>query len=590
MRRSPSSAQSRSASSRRRHSASSRSSDAAARRHELATAVSLSVEQQDAKHVAASLDRASYPTNENQDAREDDVAVYSDGGEAEDDGDDSSRGVTRSQAAAAAAAPFNPLVALQHVLAGDMVPIKQRAKAAKELAEYMDELPTNQGLYSLYEPYLSILGNVVMVPIKAAKDVQDKTLQLMAALGAHNPRRFVEWCALHVRMNPMQPPWHVKWCTQLLIKAERRVPRPATSVAADNSVAVGCWVDRCLEVLELDASISTLCQLWRSLLDHTNQEELVHDIVLGLHAFLVLGQSEKAAKNNAWKALIVNRIQPHFVDMADVLIGWATSSATSERVRDDIILLLYEMRPLWITNSVFAVQILDSFSKDIVATYTASSNEVIDEARLNSITVCCMMVADCVPSLALASTNGDASPIGRVLRALVSTHRAKFSPFCTAKCGESFLAMTVNQPGEFAPLAVRAVHFLLAQVAANLECRAFDNNQLTLVLANATRVAAASFSMISALPSAKASARALLDAAKPINDSGETKRVRSVVSILLRFQCLGLAQHVVSIYTRSALLIGHEGLLILLENAIGSYSVNQPVEWIVQYVFLVTFE
>ncbi|KAJ0411233.1 hypothetical protein ATCC90586_003872 [Pythium insidiosum] len=198
MRRSPSSAQGRGASSRRRHSGSGRSLDSSTRRHEPPTPAPTAGDQ-DAKNDAAFL-------FDNQAGRDDEMAAISDeettvGHEADGDADVLSHS-GRSVVGPAVATPFNPLVALQQVLAGDMVPIKQRAKAAKELAEYMDDMQTNQGLYTLYEPYLAILGSVVMMPIKAAKDVQEKTLQLMAALGAHNPRRFVDWCTLHIVFLP----------------------------------------------------------------------------------------------------------------------------------------------------------------------------------------------------------------------------------------------------------------------------------------------------------------------------------------------------------------------------------------------------
>jgi hypothetical protein len=228
---------------------------------------------------------------------------------------------------------FNPVVAMQSVIAGDLVPIKQRSKAAQQLATYFCELPTTPSLYAYYEPYMPIIASVVVTPIKAAKEVQENAIKMLKALGSHSPRQYVEWCALHVSMDPTQEPWYVDWCCGLLLAAETRVPRrsaPYGNNVADHADTIVVWDDRSIEFQELEAATAAVFHVWRSVVDNADDEDIVYEIAIGMRTLLCY---QPATFEQAWRALVTSKIQPHFVDMTDVFIGWAMSTSTSKRLR-----------------------------------------------------------------------------------------------------------------------------------------------------------------------------------------------------------------------------------------------------------------
>lgn len=84
---------------------------------------------------------------------------------------------------------FNPLAALQTVVAGEMAPIKQRSKAAQQLEAYFKALPSTANLYLSYEPYLAVLVDIATAPIKATKEVQEHVLLMVKALASHSPHK-----------------------------------------------------------------------------------------------------------------------------------------------------------------------------------------------------------------------------------------------------------------------------------------------------------------------------------------------------------------------------------------------------------------
>ncbi|DAZ97496.1 TPA: hypothetical protein N0F65_009764 [Lagenidium giganteum] len=194
---------------------------------------------------------------------------------------------------------FNPLVAFQTVLATELVPTKQRLRAAQQLEAYLQQLPTAQAnVYLSFEPYLGMAVEAMAAPGKGAKELQDSMLAMLKALGAHNPRR---------------------------------------TNSDSNGTGEQLWNERTIEFLEVDGALARVLQMWRLLLDHADQEDLVECIVFNLRMLL-------AVESAQFQSLLLRRFQAHFVDIADVLIGWAMNATTSRSVRYDLLRSLSRRR------------------------------------------------------------------------------------------------------------------------------------------------------------------------------------------------------------------------------------------------------
>ncbi|TMW68200.1 hypothetical protein Poli38472_007872 [Pythium oligandrum] len=444
------------------------------------------------------------------------------------------------------------MLALQTVLAGDMVPIKQRAKAAQQLATYCGQLPTTPGLYGVYEPYLPHLVSVVVTPIKAARDVQENVVHLLKMLGAHNPRQFAQWCAMHVSVTPSSDPWHVDWCCGLSIAAEVRLPRSV------NDQGVEVWNEHTFEFAELGAGLAMVLKLWRSLLDSSSDEVLVKAIVDALDVML---SHRSSVGPTVWSSLVTAKMQPHFVDMADVLIGWATSAATSESMRNSILSVLDRMQDLWTGNSVFCLQLLESFSNDIVTLYATPVLPTDDRVKLNFILVCSLMVARCVPTLALSASGTKPSPVARTLSFAGFTRTRSLSSFYLLRAAEYLISLAESQVGLTLRLSVGAITFLVSEAANLVTKRKAEQSEVIFVIESSSRIASMS---LSEAPRSSVAPIDVPNAGHNLLRSDQGDNYCAAVERLLQLKCLGALTHLTKLTVTVMATFGFDGLQFIL--------------------------
>lgn len=220
---------------------------------------------------------------------------------------------------------FNPLPALQTLLA-DVAPARQRARAAQQLAEHLRLLPTAAALFATYEPYLPLLAELARqeTGAKGARELRAAVLAMLAALAGHNARKFADWIAARAQLahEVEHERWLVDWSAELLRETERRLPRVVGEALR--------WNEKTVEFLEFDAAVARVLQVWRTLLDHAANEDVIRAIVAALHRLLT---PEDELAGDQRRAMALKKLQLHFVDVADVLIGWAIHSPPESNLR-----------------------------------------------------------------------------------------------------------------------------------------------------------------------------------------------------------------------------------------------------------------
>ncbi|POM77357.1 Phosphatidylinositol kinase [Phytophthora palmivora] len=278
-------------------------------------------------------------------------------------------------------APFNPLVALQSLLSGDVVGVKQRVKAAQQLDEYFRGLTPTPGLLLSYEPYLPMLTAVMITPVKGGQELQTSVSTMLQTLSSHNPTGFSDWIAKNTQIG--NEPWLVQWSYALLLQVEKTVPRENDK-----------WIETSMEFNDFDRVFTRVLHMWRTVLDHTAEVALVDQLVKYLQALLMQTDAIQ------WQMMVLKKLQTHFVDIADVFIGWMMSTGPYSPLRQEILTLLHHFGRLWADNSVFSLQLLNSFADEIVNLCDSWDNHVEgDDDRLSTLLVCFMMVSQCVPDL-----------------------------------------------------------------------------------------------------------------------------------------------------------------------------------------------
>ncbi|KAG2820685.1 hypothetical protein PC118_g12244 [Phytophthora cactorum] len=346
----------------------------------------------------------------------------------------------------ATATPFNPLVALQSLLSADVVSIKQRVKAAQQLEEYFRLLTPTPGLLLSYEPYLPLLTDVMVTPLKGGQELQTSVLAMLQTLSAHNPTGFGDWIARNTQLG--NEPWLVQWSYALLLQTEKMVPRGEDETK---------WEDTSAEFKQFDMIFARVMQMWRTLLDHTADVALVDQLVKYLQALLMQTDTDQ------WRTLMLKKLQTHFVDIADVLIGWMMSTGPHSPLREEILTLLNHFGRLWADNSVFSLQLMNSFADEIVNLCNSwSDHQEGDDDRLSTLVTCFMMVAQCVPDLALSADKDAQSPFVRVLRRVASCPQPEYTLFCVANCSDYLVSISNSRHSSFASLSVAAYWRMLA--------------------------------------------------------------------------------------------------------------------------------
>ena len=76
-----------------------------------------------------------------------------------------------------------------------------------------------------------------------------------------------------------------------------------------------------MEKHELDHVVTQVMLLWRTLLDRTDDAALVNQVVTYLQNLM-----RYRTDTEQWQSLLLKKLQLHFVDIADVLIGWMMST------------------------------------------------------------------------------------------------------------------------------------------------------------------------------------------------------------------------------------------------------------------------
>ncbi|KAF1780707.1 Serine/threonine-protein kinase SMG1 [Phytophthora cactorum] len=359
----------------------------------------------------------------------------------------------------ATATPFNPLVALQSLLSADVVSIKQRVKAAQQLEEYLRLLTPTPGLLLSYEPYLPLLTDVMVTPLKGGQELQTSVLAMLQTLSAHNPTGFGDWIARNTQLG--NEPWLVQWSYALLLQTEKMVPEG-----------------------KMKPNVA-----------------LVDQLVKYLQALLMQTDTDQ------WHTLMLKKLQTHFVDIADVLIGWMMSTGPHSPLRDEILTLLNHFGRLWADNSVFSLQLMNSFADEIVNLCNSwSDHQEGDDDRLSTLVTCFMMVAQCVPDLALSADKDVQSPFVRVLRRVASCPQPEYT-----------------LPGVDFELETQ-------QLCFSLGCS---------ILENACKLASANFSSIPDPLLVRAAAIGILDDEIPsrvVKKGGQSKRAK-VMECLFHLKC-----------------------------------------------------
>ncbi|TYZ62641.1 hypothetical protein PybrP1_006733 [[Pythium] brassicae (nom. inval.)] len=321
---------------------------------------------------------------------------------------------------------LNPLLALQTVVAGELATTKQRSRAAHQLEDHLRALASpSPALFAAFEPYLPALVDIATAPAKAMREVQESVSRMLRALAGHSPHKFVEWIAQNVRAHPGHDVWFIEWTCGLLLETELRIPR-AESLEPDR-VGSGLWREKTMEFLEFDTALARVFALWRAILDYTSDAEVVAHVVRSVQYLLRFADAD-AAHSSQWQPVVLKKLQPHFVNIADVLIGWAMSASPHCSLREEIVSLLDALSQLWVDNSVFSAQLLSSFAQDIEVMAASEEALAADESdRLNTVTVCFMLVARRVPDLAVAASDEAESVLSRVLRSTAMARHGAFS-------------------------------------------------------------------------------------------------------------------------------------------------------------------
>lgn len=147
--------------------------------------------------------------------------------------------------------------------------------------------------------------------------------------------RFAEWIAQNLHALPGQEVWFVASTWSLLIETERRVPLAEIVEEGDNARKDHprhAWREKTMEFLEFDTTVTRVLSLWRMILDYTGDSVVVSHTVQALQHILKQAGTDSEAQRQ-WQTIVLKKMQPHFVDIADVLIGWAMSASPRSSLR-----------------------------------------------------------------------------------------------------------------------------------------------------------------------------------------------------------------------------------------------------------------
>ncbi|OQS05072.1 phosphatidylinositol kinase, partial [Thraustotheca clavata] len=162
-------------------------------------------------------------------------------------------------------------------------------------------------------------------------------------------------------------------------------------------------------------------------------------------------------------------LQKIFVRFADVLIGWTTRLETAQHHRDLFGAVLFEMKELWATNTVFASQLIVSFAREIEE-MSSGALSAVDLDRFNAIVVCFMSVAHGLTTLAHAS-------LAKVVHSLITIGNQHLLTIKTVLSCTTVLSNTTSEQW-----ALSAVDCLLLHTCALSERHLASTSQVAVVL------------------------------------------------------------------------------------------------------------
>ncbi|OWZ20541.1 Phosphatidylinositol kinase [Phytophthora megakarya] len=400
-----------------------------------------------------------------------------------------------------------------------------------------------------------MLTEVMITPVKGGLELQTSVSTMLQTLSSHNPTGFSDWIARNVQLG--NEPWLVQWSYALSLHVEETVPRENDE-----------WNETTPEFKEFDRVFSRVLQMWRTLLDHTAEMALVDQLVKYLQALM---QTEATQQ---WNSFMLKKLQTHFVDIADVLIGWTMSTGPYSPLRCvnlEILMLLHQFGRLWADNSVFSLQLLNSFADEIVNLCESWKDHVEgDDDRLSTLLACFMMVAQCVPDLALPADESTECSFEKVLHRVASCSQPEYSLFCVANCSDYLVSMSNARHRRFAPLSVTAVRFLLYHAAVQSRSHDSEVDKLSLVMENACKLASANFSSIDGSLLMRDIAIAVLEDDIPsrhLKKGGQPKRVK-VMECLFHIKCVNAVRYATQLCLQLTRLGGINALKVLSTRAL----------------------
>ncbi|CAH0518949.1 unnamed protein product [Peronospora belbahrii] len=321
---------------------------------------------------------------------------------------------------------------------------------------------------------------------------------MLQTLSCHNPSAFIDWITRNIQVG--NEPWFVQWSYALLLQTEEVIP-----LVKQESEKDGQWDPQSTQMREFDRVFTQVMLMWRTVLDYTEDDALVDQLVNYLQHLMMKEEEDEEEEGittatsgrKQWKTLVLKKLQTHFVDIADVLIGWMMTTGPRSILRETILSLLHEFGQLWADNSVFSLQLLHSFADEITNLCDSwKDHQESDNDRLSTLLMCFMMVAQCVPDLAFAAAESTDSPFVRVLHRVVSCPQPEYSLFCLANCSEYLVAISSCKHSSFPPLSVAAVRFLLYHCAVQSQMHDSEIDKLSKVMENTCKLASANFCMI----------------------------------------------------------------------------------------------
>nr|CCA19764.1 phosphatidylinositol kinase putative [Albugo laibachii Nc14] len=301
---------------------------------------------------------------------------------------------------------------------GDAISLKQRNKTLTSIKKYLQtplethkialysaNASTYLSIYNTMEPFFSAFLDILSAPLTKSvmyqsqhQQLKDSVLEILSIIGGLCPRKCSEWVTKFIVLD--QEYCYIEWTYGILMRGTERIPlvhpngvgKASTNVQLVEGRSMRSaasskndWNERTVEYLEWETALCRITQVWKSVLNSTEDETIVRQIVKHQESLL---QSDRKQLQNAFR----NHLKPHFIDIADVCVGWAMNTTCSDTLRLLVIRILELWQDLWSDHSDFSLQLLTSFSTDIEAFRDSKS----PNNRLSTLIVCYFIITACM--------------------------------------------------------------------------------------------------------------------------------------------------------------------------------------------------